>query len=97
MNLRDAVYKVDFLRLEERDWRMRVRGMTDQQLLSQLREAVATRDVLLAVAETAIELSEYLTFAPFDRAEAAAYFRNRELLWDAFKAARAKAKDANQS
>ncbi len=51
-------------------------------------------DVQLAVAEAAIAYAEYQASNPFSAGE---YFREQCKLWDAFIAARAKARDANQS
>ena len=98
MNLRNAI-EMYANAVSSRDY---YEGGEDAQLADAAAKTLHQRrrdlDALLAVAESAIALSEHQAFAAFDpNVEAAVYFRERGRLWDAFMAAHKAAKDANQS
>lgn len=92
MNLREAVDKLEGLRIEERDWRVRVRGSGCEQLRADIRRAAAVREAHLQMAEAAMAYMEHQVTGADDPSKCdMAYARQGIKLWDAFMAARAKA------
>ncbi len=95
MNLREAI--------EEYANAVSARDYYDNRLDAQrvaevIRECWQDLDVLLAVAEAAIAYMEHQAASVGDPVvNEAVYYRERCELWNAFVAARANAKDANQS
>lgn len=94
MNLREAIgeYVVHCMRCQE------VIGMEGEGVERIRRQAGEAEERLyraVAVAEAAIAYAEYQASNP--GVDASDYLREQCRLWDAFMAARAKAKDANQS
>ena len=68
-------------------------GKQNAESVARLAVCSQSLDVLLALAEASMALSEYIAFAPFDRPEAAEYFRERGRLWDIFMQAHKAAKE----
>ena len=98
MNLRNAI-EVYANAVSSRDY-YEIVGNGKQNAESVARLAVCSQslDVVLAVAEAAIALSEHLAFTVFDpKVESVVYCQELEKLWRAFMEAHKAAKDANQS
>jgi len=97
MNLREAVDKLEGLRLEERDWRVRVRGCGYEQLRADIRRAAAAREAYLQMAEAALAYMEHQATSVYDPSDCdLEYAQKRAKLWDAFMEAKAKAKAVDQ-
>lgn len=98
MNLREAIEEYANA-VSSQDYYDRA---NQRQGAGAIRESRHDLDVLLAVAEAAIAYAEYQASNPGEDfasndIRAGEYFREQCKLWDAFIAARAKARDANQS
>ena len=98
MNLRNAI-EMYANAVSSRDY---YEGGEDAQLADAAAKTLHQRrrdlDALLAVAESAIALSEHQAFTAFDpEVEAVVYYQERDKLWRAFMEAHKAAKEANQS
>jgi hypothetical protein len=94
MDLRKAVDKLEWLRLQERDWRIRVRGSGYEHLRADITRAVAVREAYLRMAEAAMAYAEY----QYDTGHGVLawqqmvdYIGKRNKLWEEFVMARDKA------
>lgn len=89
MDLREAVDKLEWLRLQERDWRIRVRGSGYEHLRADIRRAAAVRESYLQMAEAALAYMEHQANPPEGGlTDTHAYFHKLAELGKAFQKAK---------